>query len=80
MSDTEDRVRALIVEHLRCDAEQVTMEATLHEDLNADSLDDIEIVMSVEQVFNISILDSEVINLTTVGDVVKLVDSKLVPA
>ena len=64
-----EKVRDVIVETLGCDAEQVTLEATLAEDLGADSLASVELVMALEEATGISIDDADVANLKTVGDI-----------
>ena len=58
-----------IVETLGCDAEQVTMDASLADDLGADSLASVELVMALEEAANIKIDDADVANLKTVGDI-----------
>ena len=64
-----EKVRDVIVETPGCDAEQVTLEATLAEDLGADSLASVELVMALEEATGISIDDADVANLKTVGDI-----------
>ena len=64
-----EKVRDVIVETLGCDAEQVTLEATLAEDLGADSLASVELVMALEEAVGISIDDADVAGLKTVGDI-----------
>ena len=64
-----EKVRDVIVETLGCDAEQVTLEATLAEDLGADSLASVELVMALEEATGIAIDDADVANLKTVGDI-----------
>ena len=64
-----EKVRDVIVETLGCDAEQVTLEATLAEDLGADSLASVELVMALEEAAGISIDDADVAGLKTVGDI-----------
>ena len=64
-----EKVRDVIVETLGCDAEQVTLEATLAEDLGADSLASVALVMALEEATGISIDDADVANLKTVGDI-----------
>lgn len=65
-----EEVRDVIVETLACDAEQVTMEARLAEDLGADSLASVELVMALEEASGISVEDSALAELKTVGDIV----------
>ena len=64
-----EKVRDVIVETLACDAEQVTMEARLAEDLGADSLASVELVMALEEAAGSSIDDADVAGLKTVGDI-----------
>ena len=64
-----EKVRDVIVDTLGCDAEQVTLEATLAEDLGADSLASVELVMALEEATGLSIDDADVANLKTVGDI-----------
>ena len=64
-----EKVRDVIVETLGCDAEQVTLEATLAEDLGADSLASVELVMALEEATGISIDDADVANLKAGGDI-----------
>ena len=64
-----EKVRDIIVETLGCDAEQVTLEASLADDLGADSLASVELVMALEEAAGISIDDADVAGLKTVGDI-----------
>lgn len=64
-----EKIRDVIVETLGCDAEQVTPTASLTEDLGADSLASVELVMALEEAANIKIDDADVANLKTVGDI-----------
>lgn len=65
-----DKVKEIIVETLNCDAEKVTMEAKLSEDLGADSLDVVELNLAFEEAFHMTIADEELPNMKTVGDIV----------
>jgi acyl carrier protein len=71
MSDKsiEDRVKDIIVDQLGVNAEQVTPEAKFIEDLGADSLDTVELVMAFEEEFEIEVPDEEAEKLQSVGDV-----------
>ncbi|MFV1993903.1 MAG: acyl carrier protein [Verrucomicrobiales bacterium] len=77
MSDqsTEDKVKSIIVEQLGVNEEQVVPDAKFIEDLGADSLDTVELVMAFEEEFSIEVPDEEAEKLQTVGDVVKFVDA-----
>lgn len=75
MSDVFDRVRDIIVEQLDVDESQVTMEASFAEDLDADSLDVVELVMELEDEFDLEIADEEAEKISTVGDAVEYIDS-----
>ncbi|HET6446369.1 MAG TPA: acyl carrier protein [candidate division Zixibacteria bacterium] len=77
MNDTENRVRAIIVELLGVEEEQVTTEARFREDLEADSLDLVELIMAFEEEFNGEISDEEAQKITTVGEVVKYIDENM---
>jgi acyl carrier protein len=74
MSDTADRVKKIVVEHLNVDAEKVTDNASFIEDLGADSLDTVELVMAFEEEFGIEIPDDAAESIVTVGDAVKYID------
>jgi acyl carrier protein len=74
MSDTAERVKKIVVEHLNVDAEKVTDNASFIEDLGADSLDTVELVMAFEEEFGIEIPDDAAESIVTVGDAVKYID------
>jgi acyl carrier protein len=74
MSDTADRVKKIVVEHLNVDADKVTENASFIEDLGADSLDTVELVMAFEEEFGIEIPDDAAESIVTVGDAVKFID------
>jgi acyl carrier protein len=77
MSDVFDRTKKIIVDLLGVDGDQVTMEARFREDLEADSLDLVELIMAVEEEFGGTISDEEAQQLKTVGDAVKYVQDKM---
>jgi acyl carrier protein len=77
MSDTETRVRGIIVELLGVEEEQVTIDARFREDLEADSLDLVELIMAFEEEFNGEISDEQAQKITTVGEVVKYIDENM---
>ena len=74
---TADRVKALIAEHLCVAPEQVTDDAVMTTDLNADSLDVIEVTMAIEEAFDLEIRDDEMNRTQTVGCAIQLVERKL---
>lgn len=69
-----EEVRDIIVETLGCEAEQVTPEASLADDLGADSLAAVELVMALEEAGGVTIADEDVANLKTVGDIMKYLE------
>ena len=71
---TFDVVRRVLVDGLSVDEDAVTEEASLSDDLGADSLDSVELIMSLEEEFGIEIETSEAQNLKTVGEIVAFVD------
>jgi acyl carrier protein len=71
MSDAAAKVREIIVNELGVEAEKVTDEASFVEDLGADSLDTVELVMAFEEEFGIDIPDEDAEQLRTVGDAIK---------
>ena len=73
---TFETVKNIVVETLQCDADEVTMETNIAEDLNADSLDIVELNMAIETEFGISISDEELVNLKTIADIVGYIDEK----
>lgn len=72
----EEKVKEIIVEQLGVNAEQVTTEASFIEDLGADSLDTVELVMAFEEEFGAEIPDEDAEKLTTVGSVVSYLKEK----
>ena len=74
MSDTAERVKKIVVEHLNVDVDKVTDSASFIEDLGADSLDTVELVMAFEEEFGIEIPDDAAESIVTVGDAVKYID------
>ncbi|MBK6449511.1 MAG: acyl carrier protein [Saprospiraceae bacterium] len=73
----EEKVRNIIVERLGVDESEVTLEASFTNDLGADSLDTVELIMELEKEFNISIPDEQAEQIQTVGDAVTYLDSQL---
>ncbi len=78
MASTEERVRDIIVELLGVDPGRVTREARFREDLEADSLDLVELIMEFEQEFGGEISDEEAQKLTTVGEVINYIETRAV--
>ncbi|MEI6177148.1 MAG: acyl carrier protein [Verrucomicrobiota bacterium] len=78
MSDKsiEARVKDIIVDQLGVNADQVTIEAKFVEDLGADSLDTVELVMAFEEEFDIEVPDEEAEKLQSVGDVITYINSQ----
>ena len=76
MSEIADKVKAIVVEQLGVAEDQVTPEAKFVEDLGADSLDQVELVMALEEAFDAEIPDEEAEKLTTVGDAIAYIESK----
>ena len=72
----EDKTREIIVEQLGVNPEQVAPNARFIEDLGADSLDTVELVMAFEEEFGVEVPDEEAEKLLTVGDVVRYVEEK----
>ena len=77
MSDVAERVKKIVVEHLNVDAEKVSDGASFIEDLGADSLDTVELVMAFEEEFDIEIPDDAAEHIQTVGDAVKFIAERL---
>ena len=69
-----EKVKSIIVDQLDVDEEKVTMNANIQDDLGADSLDIVDLVMSFEDEFDLEIPDDQVENIKTVGDVVKYIE------
>ena len=74
MSDISERVKKIVVEHLGVDEAKVTEEASFVDDLGADSLDTVELVMAFEEEFGIEIPDDAAETIQTVGDAVKFIE------
>ena len=77
MSDIADRVRKIVVEHLNVDAEKVVDKASCIDDLGADSLDTVELVMALEEAFECEIPDEDAEKITTVQQAIDYVNSHL---
>ena len=77
MSSIEDRVRKIVVEQLGVEEEQVTPEASFVDDLGADSLDAVELVMALEEEFDIEIPDDEAENIGSLAQAVEYIEKHL---
>ena len=77
MSEIAERVKAIIVDKLSVEESEVTNEASFTNDLGADSLDTVELIMEFEKEFNISIPDDQAEKITTVGDAIKYVEDNV---
>jgi len=75
--NVEEKVRGIIVEQLGVDAEEVVTAASFVDDLGADSLDTVELVMALEEEFHLEISDEDAEKIGTVGDAVKYIESHL---
>ncbi|MGI9365128.1 MAG: acyl carrier protein [Rhizobiaceae bacterium] len=75
MSDTEKRVRDIVVEHLGVEADKVVTNASFIDDLGADSLDTVELVMAFEEEFGVEIPDDAAETIQTVADAVNYLDA-----
>ena len=74
MSETADRVKKIVVEHLGVEGDKVTEEASFIDDLGADSLDIVELVMAFEEEFGVEIPDDAAEKITTVKDAIDYID------
>ncbi|MCC7209907.1 MAG: acyl carrier protein [Anaerolineae bacterium] len=77
MASTEERVRDIIVELLGADPAKVVPEARFREDLDADSLDLVELIMKIEEEFGGEISDEEAQKITTVGEAITYIDTRM---
>ncbi|SDC45113.1 acyl carrier protein [Sphingomonas sp. YR710] len=75
MSETAERVKKIVVEHLGVDAEKVTEEASFIDDLGADSLDIVELVMAFEEEFGVEIPDDAAEKIATVKDAISYIEA-----
>ncbi len=76
MSEIAEKVKAIIVDKLGVEESEVTTEASFTNDLGADSLDTVELIMEFEKEFDISIPDEEAEKIQTVGDAVSYIENK----
>ncbi len=77
MSTIAEKVKKIVVDQLAVPEDQVTEDARFIEDLNADSLDQVELIMALEEEFSSDIPDEEAEKLKTVGDAIKYIESKV---
>ncbi|MBR4971094.1 MAG: acyl carrier protein [Paludibacteraceae bacterium] len=77
MSEISEKVKAIIVDKLSVSESEVTPEASFTNDLGADSLDTVELIMEFEKVFDITIPEDQSESIATVGDAIKFIESKL---
>ncbi|HOJ65274.1 MAG TPA: acyl carrier protein [Spirochaetota bacterium] len=77
MSDTFNKVKAIIAERLSIDESKITESSSFIEDLGADSLDTVELIMQLEEAFNIQIPDEDAEKISTVGDAVKYIEERI---
>ena len=68
-----EKVRDILVEELDLDQDEVTMESNIREDLGADSLDMVDLIMSIEDAFDIKVDENDTVNIKTVGDIVNYI-------
>ncbi|HIK34471.1 MULTISPECIES: acyl carrier protein [unclassified Thermosynechococcus] len=76
-SEILEKVKAIVADQLSVDAEKVVPEASFAEDLNADSLDSVELIMALEEAFGVDIPDEEAEKLKTVQDVLDFINNKV---
>ena len=76
MSDVVDRVKKIVVEHLSVEESSISDTSSFIDDLGADSLDTVELVMAFEEEFGSEISDSEAEKILTVGDAIKFIEGK----
>jgi acyl carrier protein len=72
-----DKIRDVVVKKFKVQAENVNGATRLREDLNVDSLDAVELIMELEDTFNVKISDDEAQKLKTIGDIVKFIEPKV---
>lgn len=74
MSDIENKVKAIVIEHLGAEEDKVTMDASFVDDLGADSLDRVELVMAFEEEFGVEIPDDAAENIQTLKDAIAFIN------
>ena len=76
MSDIENRVKKIVAEHLSVDLEKVNLDSSFVDDLGADSLDQVELVMALEEEFGTDIPDDQAEKIVKVSDAINFINSK----
>lgn len=76
MSDIANRVKKIVVEHLGVEEDKITENASFIDDLGADSLDTVELVMAFEEEFGVEVPDEDAEKLQSVGDVIKYIEER----
>lgn len=76
MSETADRVKKIVVEHLGVESDKVTEDASFIDDLGADSLDIVELVMAFEEEFSVEIPDDAAEKIATVNDAIEYINNQ----
>mgnify|MGYP004713793169 FL=1 len=71
-----DKLKELVVDQLGVEEDEVTMEASMQDDLGADSLDLVDLVMSVEEEFGVKVADEDLENIKTIGDIVNYIEDR----
>ena len=71
-----EKLQGIIVEELGCEKSEITLEANLNDDLGADSLDAVELIMAIEDAFEITVSDEAAQKLTTVGKIVEFIEGE----
>ncbi len=71
-----EKIRAILVKHLKVDADKITENTNIQEDLGADSLDIVEIIMDIENEFGISIPDEDIVKLKTMSEAIKYIEAR----
>lgn len=79
MADVAEKIKSIIAEQLGVKPEEVTPQASFIEDLGADSLDTVELVMALEEEFGIEIPDEDAEKMASVGDAAKYIEEKIAP-
>ena len=76
MSSTEEKVKKIVMDHLGIEENKISLSSKFIDDLGADSLDTVELVMAFEEEFGSEISDNEAEKILTVGDAIKFIESK----